>query len=178
MVSIQSLTDQIEALSDDDLRLLVLTGGEPMLQQHQVARFLERLRTERSNLRCEVETNGTVPPTRLMEQLVYRYVVSPKLRHAGGLQTSRIRNDVLIRYVQLPATILKFVIAGAEDMSEVAAIVEKTQIRARRVWLMPLAANPAELVARTPIVSELAISEGYNFSGRTHLLQWGGARGH
>jgi 7-carboxy-7-deazaguanine synthase len=172
-----SLAHHLTDLADTSLRLVVLTGGEPMLQQHAGAALLTHLRTARPRLRIEVETNGTIAPHPDFDPLVHRYVVSPKLAHAGGKPTARIRHSVLTDYAQHPASVFKFVVATADDLAEIGAVIKAVGIDRHRVWLMPQATQPDELLARTPAIAELALANGYNLSRRAHLTIWGNARG-
>jgi len=163
--------------ADPDAKLLVLTGGEPMLQQGSVAELLAELRVRRPDLRCEVETNGTVDVAPEVADLVHRFVVSPKLGHAGASSASRIRPEPLRAYAALPRTAFKFVVRGPSDLPEVAALRADLQLGRDQVWLMPLADTDAQLLEQAPVVAELALQEGYNFTSRLQLLTWANARG-
>src|SRR5690606_33351346 len=59
---------------------LVLTGGEPLLQQKAVVELFKQLT---SRLFIEVETNGTVPPLPELAARVNQWNVSPKLANSG-----------------------------------------------------------------------------------------------
>ena len=59
---------------------IIITGGEPLLQQIALMEWIQLL--DRS-LKIEIETNGTVLPTRELQERVYQWNVSPKLENSG-----------------------------------------------------------------------------------------------
>ena len=65
-----------------DCSHVVITGGEPMLQQEELQPPVESLATE--GYTFEVETNGTIPPTPGMLRHIGQWNVSPKLRTSGN----------------------------------------------------------------------------------------------
>ena len=86
-----SVHDVITQLAAIDAQLLVITGGEPMLQQRQLIPVLEAARTH--GWRVEVETNGTIAPLDAVAALVDRWNVSPKLAGSGVDQARRFAPD-------------------------------------------------------------------------------------
>lgn len=68
---------------------VILTGGEPMLQQVQLYELMQRLRRQNANYRFEVETNGTILPNTFFEQTVDQYNVSPKLENSNNTRKLR-----------------------------------------------------------------------------------------
>lgn len=59
--------------------LLVVTGGEPLLQQEALSNLCGAL----PGLEIEVETNGTVVPRPALVARVARFNMSPKLENSG-----------------------------------------------------------------------------------------------
>jgi 7-carboxy-7-deazaguanine synthase len=66
-----------------DCSHVVITGGEPMLQQEGLQPLVESLAAE--GYTFEVETNGTIAPTPGMLRHIEQWNVSPKLRTSGNL---------------------------------------------------------------------------------------------
>jgi 7-carboxy-7-deazaguanine synthase len=75
------------------VRRIVVTGGEPLLQQPAVATLAAELGA--GGRRVEVETNGTVTPGQLLAEAVDQFNVSPKLASSGVPLRRRIVEDAL-----------------------------------------------------------------------------------
>ena len=177
LVTVAQLVGDVLGRADWGGDLMVITGGEPMLQQESLSLLLTEVRVARAGMHCQVETNGTVPVLPRTAGLVDQFVVSPKLHHAGESLGARIRMEALRTYAALPETALKFVVASKDDLTEIEAICSELEIERRRVWLMPLAASAGELLEVSPMVAELALTTGCNLSSRLQLLNWGNERG-
>jgi 7-carboxy-7-deazaguanine synthase len=169
--------DQLAGLAGPHCRLLVLTGGEPLLQQRAAAAVLARVRALRPDMRCEVETNGTVAPSAQMARLVHRFVVSPKLAHAGLPAPARLDADALRSFADLDRSVLKIVAMGPEDLAEAASIAASAGFSPDRVWIMPLGTSADGTLDVARALAELVLQAGYNLSLRQHLLLWGDERG-
>lgn len=163
-------------------RRLIVTGGEPLLQQRQLERLFSEVddrcdsaRLER--LFLEIETNGTVCPVPTLLGRVDQWNVSPKLRNSGEREESRLRPSALRPIYESQRAYFKFVIQSAEDVREVDEIVSRLGWDADRVLLMPEATDVAVLRERSPAVAAEAMARRYRFSGRVHLELFGGRRG-
>jgi len=171
----------------------VITGGEPLLQQTELLPLATLLVTE--GRQVEVETNGTILPADAWQHLAWeqcspggsdlgpvRFIVSPKLPHAGMPTDVRIRPDVLKAVAALGCH-LKFVVECgpaeliAPQMEEVGAIVDLAGVPAARVWLMPQGVTPLAQIAHMTALVEWAIRAGFNLSPRLQTLMWGDRRG-
>jgi len=153
---------------------LVITGGEPLLQQASV----EDLLGELDGYFVEVETNGTLLPGAMLAGRVDQWNVSPKLSNSGVRQSTRIKPDVLATLRETQKAWLKFVVAEPEQVTEVVEVVAAVQWPSHRVILMPQALDATELATRSTWVAQAAIERGFRFSTRLHLLLWGNSRGH
>ncbi|MCB9662602.1 MAG: 7-carboxy-7-deazaguanine synthase QueE [Alphaproteobacteria bacterium] len=155
---------------------LVLTGGEPLLQQAALVPLLRRLRAADPRLTVDVETNGTVRPSHALLAEVQLLVVSPKLSNAGVPEAQRLR-PALEDLAALPQAAFKFVVAGPDDLAEVRALLSRLDVPASRVWLMPQGRDGATLRARAGWLADLCRDEGFWFSDRLHVHLSGDARG-
>jgi organic radical activating enzyme len=156
----------------DRTDLLVITGGEPLLQWKRLQPALARSRW----VRCQVETNGTLYPPRFTWAT---WVVSPKLANNGADPLDRrIKPDVLKEYAWCDSY-FKFVISNEEDVAEVEALVSTTLrgVSRDRIYLMPEGRTPKQLEARAPWVAEQARLRGWRYSDRLHIRLWGDRRG-
>jgi organic radical activating enzyme len=155
-------------------RRLVLTGGEPLLQQRALKEFFARLAPD---IALEVETNGTIVPEAAALSRVNQWNVSPKLAHAGDAEQFRIRPDALTALRDSGRAYLKLVVSSEPDFAEADALVARLAWPNERVMLMPEAADREHLRARSFAVAEAARVRSYRFSSRLHLELWGGRRG-
>lgn len=151
---------------------LVVTGGEPLLQQ----RWLTDLLTEVAHAmpHVEVETNGTRTPEDELLPLVSQWNVSPKLAHAG--QGAKALNAPALRALQRTGrAVWKFVVQTPRDLAEVDLIVRQHGLR--DVWLMPLGTDADTLTGQLGWLCDAAIQRGWSVTPRLHVLAWGDTRG-
>jgi 7-carboxy-7-deazaguanine synthase len=157
-------------------RRLVITGGEPLLQQRALSTLLASLPP---SLVVEVETNGTIAPAQALLERVDQWNVSPKLSHGGDPEHRRIVPGALAALLGTGRAWLKLVVANSgTDLSEVSRLVAVSSWPQERIFLMPECRNASQLQAATPALVDACISHGYSFSSRLHLTVWSGKRGH
>ena len=154
---------------------LVITGGEPMLQQTTLSPLVLRLRER--GFYCEVETNGTLSPEPGMVDAVSQWNVSPKLANSGNAAARRQIPAALRAFQDLPNAYFKFVVVEPFDVDEVCALAERYDIPAGRVLLMPEGVTPDIVGARGAWLAEACAERGFRFSTRLHILLWGDQRG-
>lgn len=169
----QEVFKAVEAMN---VRLVILTGGEPLLQQHRTA-FRDLLRLlHAAGIQVHVETNGTVIPNAVTADLVDQFVVSPKLPNAGMDGTRTIKPHAL-KALRLQDAHFKFVCRTDDDVVAVARIAVGNRLPARRVWIMPEGITAAEVCDHLAQVADMAILHGFNITPRLHILAWGNERG-
>ena len=158
-----------------DCSHLVITGGEPMLQQADLMPVVESLADE--SYTFEVETNGTIVPIPGMLRHIGQWNVSPKLRTSGNNQEQREIPLALETFAQLPNAYFKFVVTGESDIDEVCALRDRYQLTPERVLLMPEGRTPDALAKKSSWLSEACVEHGFRFTTRLHILLWGDERG-
>jgi len=153
------------------VNLLVVTGGEPLLQSEELVELLSRLRRELPYLEVEVETNGTVDPREVLSY-VDRLVVSPKLSNSGLPEGVRRVSEGVVEAIRTRGdrVYVKIVIEGLEDAEEMLKVVEELGVSRDRVYLMPQASTLEELRRRLPAVVEMAVEYGFRVSDRLQLV--------
>jgi 7-carboxy-7-deazaguanine synthase len=156
--------------------LLVLTGGEPLLQQRALQPLLTGLREAAPSVRVEVESNGTIAASPSFEGSVHRFVLSPKLANSLLPQARRLRLPALRRFAAHSRTVLKFVLRNAGELEEVEGIRQAAGFGRERVWIMPEGASLGEQSERMASLADATIASGYNFTPRLHTLLWGAER--
>lgn len=152
------------------VNLLVITGGEPLLQRDELELFVKALKSVRK-LEVEVETNCTIDPNNLVD-IVDRFIVSPKLKHSGVPKEARqcaesFRNSSRKYQGKI---YLKFVVETAEDLHEINEIVNFFGAEPSSVYLMPQASNLEELTRKLNLVVDLAIQGGFRVSDRLQIV--------
>lgn len=152
---------------------LIITGGEPMLQQKGIISLINYLKEMDIHPYIEFETNGTIQPTEDFEYCVRtpQWNVSPKLENSGEPLNIRI-NKSLFYFSGVKNSQFKFVISNGDDMNEVLKIVNEYLIDGVKVWLMPSASDQIELNQRAPLVAEIAKTINFNYSHRLHITLW------
>ncbi|MEM4876338.1 MAG: 7-carboxy-7-deazaguanine synthase QueE [Sulfolobales archaeon] len=152
------------------IKLVVITGGEPLLQRDDVRELIVRLKEKIEYVEVEVETNCTIDPSSVLE-VVDRLIVSPKLANSGMPEDLR---KCSTRFKDLPDSMkskvyLKFVIEDARDLSEVEEIVRFFGVSSSSVFLMPQASSIEELTERLKVVVDLAMKTGFRVSDRLQV---------
>ena len=153
---------------------LILTGGEPLLQQNGLVDFVNEI-TQYMGMKpyVEVETNGTITPTEEFDNVVDRYNVSAKLQNSGNPKPLRYKPQTLQYHRDNPKSIFKFVTLDNEDTNEILEdFVKPFDIPREKIWLMPGAYDREELQTNSPAVAELCKKYGYRMSTRMHVEIW------
>ncbi len=154
---------------------LVITGGEPLLQQRELAPLAVSL--HRRGFYCEVETNGTIAPSADMAGAVSQWNVSPKTAGSGNRTESRERPEALLAFREMENAYFKFVVVDNADVDEVSGLVDRYEISPHRVLLTPEGVTAEAVLERGKWVAEACVERGFRFSTRLHILLWGDERG-
>lgn len=173
-VTERSVGDVRAALEPLSGQRLVITGGEPMLQQTALAALLAGLD---ASVPVEVETNGTLAPEPALSARVDQWNVSPKLANSGEPERRRLIGDALASLRDTGRAFLKLVIESADDLGEADALVKRLSWPLERVVYMPQASTPELLAERSPWLAEACRERGVRFSTRLHVALWGARRG-
>lgn len=169
-------TEEVERrIADFDMPHLVVTGGEPLLQQKDLAPVLASLREK--NYRIEVETNGTIAPSQEMLAHVSQWNVSPKIGNSGNAAIRREVPKALTSFAGHENTYWKFVIVDRPDVDEASDLASRYGVAADHVILMPEGVTADVLTERGAWLAEECARRGFRFSTRLHIHLWGNARG-
>jgi 7-cyano-7-deazaguanosine (preQ0) biosynthesis protein QueE len=151
--------------------MIVITGGEPLLQQRATIELLLQL----PELRAEVETNGVHEPDAVLCDLVDQFNVSPKLANSGIDRARRYKPDVLRAFAATGKAVFKFVVCEPDDLDEIDTMVAECELT--NIWVMPEGRDAPTVVARLRMLSDLVVARNWNLTPRLHILLWGDARG-
>lgn len=150
---------------------LIITGGEPLLQQDAIVSFLYYLSAQYGiEPFTEIETNGTIEPVYDLEYLVDLFNVSPKLSNSGEPIDKR-DTGALKAFSKLNAQ-YKFVVSEDEEINEVIVMMTRYKIQPNSVWLMPAASDRETLDKVSKYVIENALTYNMNYSHRLHIQIW------
>lgn len=156
---------------------VVITGGEPLLQEAELAEMAKLIRKQMPSCQFEMETNGTRIPSDAMAELIDQFNVSPKLSNSGMEESLRLKPDALQYFANQPKAWFKFVVAQTADLDEIQAWMKKFHIPAGRVLLMPEGRTSDELDRTAPWLADACKINGFRFSDRLHVRLWGDKRG-
>jgi 7-cyano-7-deazaguanosine (preQ0) biosynthesis protein QueE len=167
-MSVESILEKVDAMG---VPMVVVTGGEPLLQQRQLEPLLRAFKQR--GLRVEVETAGTIAPTVL--DLVDQWNVSPKLANSGNPLDRRYKRAVLRSFEATGCAVFKFVACEAADLDEIGAIVDECGLT--DVWVMPEGTDAVTLEKRSAALGDAVVARGWNLTTRLQILIWGDKRG-
>lgn len=158
---------------------VVITGGEPLVQQTALADLAVALLA--ADYTVEVETNGTLlPPHELTTPAEWlRWNISPKLQGSGdNHRTDPLPLEVLAWWAETqPSAVFKFVVTGDDDLQQALGLARQVGMPLERVWLMPEGRTPGALQSAIRTVADAAVDNRCNVSTRLHVLAWGDERG-
>ena len=150
-----------------DPALVVVSGGEPLLQQRS-AGWPVLLRSL-SGVEVGLETNGTIAPSEETMHGVSWVTVSPKLAHAGDPSWERIKGDVLLTWGRLAYSHdveFLFVVRDSTDVATINTLAMVHGLPSSRVWVSPEGTTSATVVTRLHEVADAALEAGFNVAPR------------
>lgn len=171
-ISIVDVTANVLSLGSSD-DIVVVTGGEPLLQQRALTSFVEQ--ESLCSRRLHLETSGIIEPTEQLVRHFEQIVVSPKLMNAQLPAHRRINPRALAVFAGLPHVWFKFVVQGVEDLAQVGELADRFAMK--HVMVMP-EGRDADTVLRTARdLADATISRGWSLTTRLHVLLWGDTPG-
>ncbi len=153
---------------------LVITGGEPLLQQTKIVEFIKQLDECISPAPfIEIETNATKLPIPELQIRVNQFNVSPKLRSSGEPDPKAYHPDILQSFAALPSAAFKFVIQSPGDIEEIIArYCQPFNIPRNKVWLMPEGGTREAILAKSTWLIEACKQHLMNYTSRLQVDIW------
>lgn len=180
--NLRSIKDTIDEVLKYNCKHVVVTGGEPMLQQHVVLLINELAKHGKF---VTVETNGTI----YRDCKAAFWSVSPKLAtscpHTSENfemhHSKRMNLNALADIVKKPHQ-LKFVVNSKHDIEEIRGLIKilasmNGGYDCENVYLMPQGVSSEQFDKRLPWIIEAAKENGWNVTDRFHVRVWGHKRG-
>ncbi len=156
---------------------VVITGGEPLLQEDGFLEMVRLIRNEQVDCVFEVETNGTRVPSPAFAAAVDQFNVSPKLANSGMEEALRLSQEALAYFAANPKAWFKFVVSSPADLAEIQSLRARFEIPAGRVLLMPEGRTAAQLDRSSEWLAGICRDLGFRFCDRLHVRIWGDKRG-
>ena len=141
-ISIKDIRERIEQFN---LRHLVITGGEPLMQQDDLAELLVFLKPD---FYVEIETNGTILPNNALSTLVDQWNVSPKTKNSGNPLELCEDNECYAFFSKQKNCYFKYVVENEDDLVEINHLMKKHRLEKSRVLLMTQASTKEEMIER------------------------------
>lgn len=167
----------LDKLTSMGVKMLVVSGGEPMLQQHKLVRLFHWLRGEYRFTDIHIETAGTIAPDPEVDFYITQYNVSPKLFNSGNPLDKRLKPEVLRTLARNSKAYFKFVVCDLADVREAASYGDDFGISRDRIFIMPEGTTVERITQVTREIADDVIRRGLNLTTRLHLLAWGDRRG-
>ena len=164
----------IEKIKEFEPKHLVITGGEPLIQQNDIASLLSKLGDDYF---VEVETDCTIIPNSALLEHVNHWNVSPKTSNSGNSREAREIPQCYDFFAKLENSVFKFVIENESDLVEIDELITKYSIAKNKILLMPQASTKDELNLKKEEIEKIAIAKGLLFSSRLQVERWGNQRG-
>lgn len=158
--------------------MLVITGGEPMLQAKKLPELITQLINDIPALtRIEIETAGTIFSEKVSEYPFVYFNVSPKLESSGNPLELRYKVEVLKAFNQTGRATFKFVVCGKEDFEEIEVITEEVGIQDNKVYIMPEGIDGNGQKEKLQFFADKVLEKRWNLTTRLHVMIWGNERG-
>jgi 7-carboxy-7-deazaguanine synthase len=165
---------------------IVITGGEPLLQQDKLVSLLKLLKSKRKKdddsplYNIEMETNGTILPIKEIIDHVDQWNISPKISNSNnkerGINLERFYKKSLSFYINLKNAFFKFVVDELDDVKEIEQLIQKYGLPQERIILMPQATTKEILLEKSIWIQEYAKRNDFIFSTRLQVLLWNNQR--
>lgn len=159
-----------EKFPDEGGRRVVVTGGEPLLQQAKVAAVLEHL----PGWQAEIETNGTIRP--IPELKNCQFNCSPKLTNSGNSRARRYQPEALKHINGLQNSWFKFVASGPGDLKEIDLIAADCQLTPGKILVMPEGQTAQAVEAHAKLLAPGVDERGWQITMRNQLVWYGPKR--
>jgi 7-carboxy-7-deazaguanine synthase len=175
----RQVSELLDGARESGVHHVVVTGGEPLLQR-EIGALTDGLAA--AGFHVTVETAGTVDPAFYCDLLS----LSPKTANSDPTGAHRDRHRELRMKAaptaallqRFPEHQLKFVVEGADDISEILEMLaDFGEIEPARVLLMAQGRTSEEVAERAPAIATLCLEHGFRYTPRLHLDLFGGGRG-
>ncbi|MFB7555034.1 MULTISPECIES: 7-carboxy-7-deazaguanine synthase QueE [Streptomyces] len=169
----RTVADLVAWTASSPVELVVITGGEPLIQQTRLVPLVLGLIA--AGKRIEFETNGTLAPALELVADGVRFNVSPKLASFGVTEAKSIVPAALEAFVASRRAAFKFVASTMADLDRIAELADAHRLAP--VWVMPEGTTPEAITATTRVLADAVAARHWHFTTRLHVLAFADTRG-
>lgn len=171
-IDIEEIVSQTKKLRQkQNIHNLVITGGEPLLQQEKLEKLLAL--PEFKNMEIEFETNGSMPllPSfkKMAEKRNFSFNISPKLTDSGNKP---------YKVFVYPRAVLKFVYVNkkSEKLIEKFLKDQSEDVKNVPVYVMPEGVTVEAMKEKYPQLLDFCLKRGFTFTPRLQIYLFGQKR--
>ncbi|MER6150888.1 7-carboxy-7-deazaguanine synthase QueE [Streptomyces hirsutus] len=169
----RSVADMVAWAASSPVELVVITGGEPLIQQSRLVPLVRELLA--AGKRVEFETNGTIAPVPELVVDGVQFNVSPKLASFGMDEAKSVVPAALEAFAASGRAVFKFVASSVADLDRVAELANAHRLAP--VWVMPEGTTAEAVTATTRALADAVAARHWHFTTRLHVLAFVDARG-
>ncbi|WP_344437683.1 7-carboxy-7-deazaguanine synthase QueE [Kitasatospora nipponensis] len=169
----RTVADLVAWAASSPVELVVITGGEPLIQQARLVPLVRELLA--AGKRVEFETNGTIAPVPELVAAGVRFNVSPKLASFGVEEGRSIVPSALEAFAASGRAVFKFVASSVADLDRIAELAGIHQLSP--VWVMPEGSTAQAVTETTRALADAVAARHWYFTARLHVLAFADARG-
>jgi 7-carboxy-7-deazaguanine synthase len=165
----------------DNIRHVVITGGEPLLQKDSLIEFCRLLKSKK-NIHITIETNGTIEAGPL-DEFIDLYSVSPKLSNAvvvksGQLPLYDVQSFIdSVRRSSNKDLQIKFVVSDYSEEDKIKNFLDKfINWNDEDIMIMPAGTTNEILHRSSKPALAIAVKNGWRFTSRLHITLFGDKR--
>lgn len=178
-----SVDEVVASMENIGFRNAVFTGGEPVMQQNDLAKVAQKLREHHQDWYFEIETNGTIFINDFLAEQLNQINCSPKLVSSGNNPLAKNRPEAIKRLFEIHSKgvglCFKFVVMKEnweQDLAEVKQWQKDCDVLNNLIWLMPEGITRDRIQESSVFLADIAQKEGYNLSTRLQVLMYGTRR--
>jgi 7-carboxy-7-deazaguanine synthase len=169
LMGLDTIFDELTLRGTD---MLVVSGGEPLLQQRRLLPLLQVCSDH--GWRIEIETAATLSPLPALSACVTQFNVSPKLANSGNERDERYRPEAMDALQETGKSVWKFVVLDRADLAEIDDLVGRHGLRP--IYVMPEGTQPDVIIQRASNLADDVLAHGWNMTMRLQILLWGNQR--
>ncbi len=169
----RTVAELVAWATSSPVELVVITGGEPLLQQERLVPLVEQLLA--AGKRVEIETNGTITPAPELIVDSVRFNVSPKIASFGMDEAKSVVPTALEAFVASRRAAFKFVASSGADLDRIAELADAHRLTP--VWVMPEGTTADTITATTRILADAVAARRWHLTTRLHVLAFADTRG-